>query len=95
MWQQALQHGRDGTMHFLGLHSDGDVHSNNEHLYAMLRNAAANGVTSAAVHILHDGRDVPARSALTYIAADRGGARRDQRRRARAGTSASPRAAVA
>ena len=68
VWQQALQHGRDGTMHFVGLHSDGGVHSTNEHLYAMLRNAAANGVTSVAVHILHDGRDVPARSALTYIA---------------------------
>jgi 2,3-bisphosphoglycerate-independent phosphoglycerate mutase len=34
----------------------------------MLRRAAAEGVTSAAVHILHDGRDVPARSALDYIA---------------------------
>src|SRR5690606_2157623 len=46
----------------------GNVHSHNEHLYAMLRRAAAEGVTSAAVHILHDGRDVPSRSALTYIA---------------------------
>ena len=68
IWQQAVEHGRAGTMHFLGLHSDGNVHSNNEHLYAMLREAAASGVTSAAVHILHDGRDVPARSALDYIA---------------------------
>jgi 2,3-bisphosphoglycerate-independent phosphoglycerate mutase len=34
----------------------------------MLRRAAEEGVTSAAVHILHDGRDVPARSALGYIA---------------------------
>ncbi len=68
IWQQAIAHGRAGTMHFVGLHSDGNVHSHNEHLYAMLREAAAQGVTSAAVHILHDGRDVPARSALTYIA---------------------------
>ena len=68
IWRQAIEHGRAGTMHFLGLHSDGNVHSHNEHLYAMLRRAAAEGVTSAAVHILHDGRDVPARSALTYIA---------------------------
>ena len=68
VWQQALEHGRAGTLHLLGLHSDGNVHSHNEHLYAMLRRAAAEGVTSAAVHILHDGRDVPARSALGYIA---------------------------
>ena len=67
-WRQAVEHGRSGTMHFVGLHSDGNVHSHNEHLYAMLRRAADEGVTSAAVHILHDGRDVPARSALDYIA---------------------------
>jgi 2,3-bisphosphoglycerate-independent phosphoglycerate mutase len=67
VWQGAVEHGRNGTMHFLGLHSDGNVHSNNEHLYAMLRRAAEEGVTSAAVHILHDGRDVPSRSALAYI----------------------------
>ena len=68
VWRQAIEHGRSGTLHLLGLHSDGNVHSHNEHLYAMLRRAAAEGVTSAAVHILHDGRDVPARSALGYIA---------------------------
>jgi 2,3-bisphosphoglycerate-independent phosphoglycerate mutase len=69
VWKQAIEHGRHGTMHFVGLHSDGNVHSNTSHLYAMLRRAAEEGVTSAAVHILHDGRDVPARSALAYIAA--------------------------
>ncbi|MCB0965841.1 MAG: 2,3-bisphosphoglycerate-independent phosphoglycerate mutase [Ilumatobacter sp.] len=67
VWQHAVEHGRTGTMHFIGLHSDGNVHSHNEHLYAMLRRAATEGVTSAAVHILHDGRDVPAQSALGYI----------------------------
>ena len=69
VWKAAMEHGRAGTLHLLGLHSDGGVHSNTEHLYAMLHRAAAEGVTSAAVHILHDGRDVAARSALTYIAA--------------------------
>ena len=68
VWREAIEHGRAGTLHLLRLHSDGNVHSQNEHLYAMLRRAAAEGVTSAAVHILHDGRDVPARSALGYIA---------------------------
>ncbi len=69
VWKTAMEHARAGTLHLLGLHSDGNVHSHTDHLYAMLRRAAAEGVTSAAVHILHDGRDVPARSALTYIAA--------------------------
>ena len=67
VWRAAIEHGRSGTMHFLGLHSDGNVHSHTDHLYAMLRRAASEGVTSVAVHILHDGRDVDARSALTYI----------------------------
>ncbi len=69
VWKDSVAHGRAGTLHLLGLHSDGNVHSHTAHLYAMLRRAAADGVTSAAVHILHDGRDVAARSALSYIAA--------------------------
>ncbi|MFK7919417.1 MAG: 2,3-bisphosphoglycerate-independent phosphoglycerate mutase [Ilumatobacter sp.] len=66
-WNKAVEHGRGGTLHLLGLHSDGGVHSSDEHLYQLLRRAADDGVTSCAVHILHDGRDVAARSALTYI----------------------------
>jgi 2,3-bisphosphoglycerate-independent phosphoglycerate mutase len=67
VWKQAIEHGKSGTLHLLGLHSDGGVHSTNEHLYLLLRRAAEEGVTSCAVHILHDGRDVAARSALGYI----------------------------
>jgi 2,3-bisphosphoglycerate-independent phosphoglycerate mutase len=67
VWSEAIDHARSGTLHLIGLHSDGNVHSHTDHLYALLRRAAAEGVTSVAVHILHDGRDVPARSALTYI----------------------------
>ena len=69
VWRDAIEHGRSGTLHFLGLHSDGNVHSHTDHLYAMLRRAAEDGVSSVAVHILHDGRDVAARSALGFIAA--------------------------
>ncbi len=71
VWQQATRRcegPNGGTLHFIGLHSDGGVHSTNSHLYAMLRRAADQGIDNVAVHILHDGRDVPARSALTYIA---------------------------
>ncbi|MEL6892580.1 MAG: 2,3-bisphosphoglycerate-independent phosphoglycerate mutase [Actinomycetota bacterium] len=69
IWSAAIEHGRSGTLHLLGLHSDGNVHSHTDHLYALLRRAADEGVTSCAVHVLHDGRDVPARSALTYLEA--------------------------
>ena len=68
VWKRSIEHGRSGTLHLLGLHSDGGVHSSLDHLDALLRRAADEGVTSCAVHILHDGRDVAARSALTYIA---------------------------
>ena len=58
---------KSGTLHFIGLHSDGNVHSNTAQLYAMLREAAKEGVKRCRLHILHDGRDVPEKSALTYI----------------------------
>ena len=55
------------TLHFIGLLSDGNVHSNISHLFAMLKEAKAEGVKHARVHTLLDGRDVPATSAPEYI----------------------------
>jgi 2,3-bisphosphoglycerate-independent phosphoglycerate mutase len=55
------------TLHFIGLFSDGNVHSHMDHLKAMLRQAKAEGVKSARVHILLDGRDVGETSALDYV----------------------------
>ncbi|MFT5122188.1 MAG: 2,3-bisphosphoglycerate-independent phosphoglycerate mutase [Kiritimatiellia bacterium] len=57
-----------GTLHFMGLLSDGNVHTHIDHLLAMLRQAALEGVTKARIHTLLDGRDVPPTSALVYIA---------------------------
>lgn len=54
-------------LHFIGLLSDGNVHSHIDHLIAMLRRAAQAGVKRARVHALLDGRDTPARSALRYV----------------------------
>ncbi len=56
-------------LHFLGLLSDGNVHSHIRHLFAMLERAALEGVAACRVHALLDGRDVPARSALEYAEA--------------------------
>ena len=69
VWTKLVEHGRQGTLHLLGLHSDGNVHSHTDHLYAILRQAAAEGVTSCRLHILLDGRDVAVRSAQLYIEA--------------------------
>ena len=68
-WQSVVAAGEEATVHFLGLHSDGNVHSHTDHLYALLKEAAAIGIKDVVVHILHDGRDVAVRSALGYIEA--------------------------
>ena len=61
----VIQH--DSALHFIGLLSDGNVHSHIDHLEALLTQAARSGVKRARVHALLDGRDVPSTSALTYV----------------------------
>ena len=56
-----------GTLHFLGLFSDGNVHSHIDHLKAMIVRAKEEGINRVRVHILIDGRDVGETSALEYI----------------------------
>jgi len=56
-----------GTLHFLGLFSDGNVHSHIDHLKAMIVRAKEDGIARVRVHILIDGRDVGETSALEYI----------------------------
>ncbi len=55
------------TLHFLGLFSDGNVHSHIDHLKAMIAHAKEDGVPHVRVHILLDGRDVGETSALDYV----------------------------
>lgn len=68
-WQDAVKFVKDhdGKLHFIGLLSDGNVHSNISHLIAMLRQSKKEGLKEVRVHILLDGRDVPETSALTYV----------------------------
>ena len=61
----ALSGGR--AVHFIGLLSDGNVHSHIEHLFAMIDQCAESGVERLFVHALLDGRDVDRRSAHTYV----------------------------
>ena len=66
----ALEHAREqgGRVHFVGLVSDGGVHSDQEHLYALVELAAERGV-EAVTHAFTDGRDTPPKSGEGFLAA--------------------------
>ncbi len=67
-WKTLIANAKKGgKLHFLGLFSDGNVHSHIDHLKAMLTEAKKEGVSTIRVHILLDGRDVGETSALDYI----------------------------
>ena len=68
-WKGATEFAKtnNGKMHFIGLLSDGNVHSNISHLIAMLKRCKQQGTNEVRVHILLDGRDVPETSALQYV----------------------------
>jgi 2,3-bisphosphoglycerate-independent phosphoglycerate mutase len=57
----------DSYLHFMGLVSDGGVHSHQEHLYGLLELAKRQGVKKVYVHAFLDGRDTPPSSGLTYV----------------------------
>ncbi len=59
--------GNNSTLHFLGLFSDGNVHSHIDHLKALIERAKTDGVNKVRIHILLDGRDVGETSALDYV----------------------------
>lgn len=68
-WQNAIKNVKDhnSTLHFMGIFSDGNNHSNVTHLEAMIRQAHDEGIQRIRVHILVDGRDVPPQSEPKYI----------------------------
>ena len=68
-WKKLIANVKDhhSTLHFLGLFSDGNVHSHIDHLKAMVTEAKKEGVARVRIHILLDGRDVGETSALDYI----------------------------
>ncbi len=68
-WQTLVNGVKENssTLHFIGLFSDGNVHSHIDHLKAMLSHAKEEGVSKIRIHILLDGRDVGETSALEYI----------------------------
>ncbi len=58
---------RKTPLHFIGLLSNGNVHSHIDHLIGLIREAARIGIREVFVHPLLDGRDVPPTSALTFV----------------------------
>lgn len=61
-----------GRLHFMGLISDGGVHSHLDHLYALLRLAGEQGISDVVVHAFMDGRDTPPKSGAGYVRALQG-----------------------
>lgn len=67
---EAMENAASGhTLHIMGLCSDGGVHSKLEHLYAVLEMAKRSKAKNVVIHCYLDGRDVPPRSAMTYLGA--------------------------
>lgn len=68
-WKELISNvkANNSTLHFIGLFSDGNVHSHIDHLKAMIVEAKKEGVSRVRIHILIDGRDVGETSALDYI----------------------------
>lgn len=66
-WHKLVETGKTHTLHFMGLLSDGNVHSHINQLKALVAQAKKDGVRQVALHALLDGRDVEAQSAHIYI----------------------------
>src|SRR5881296_3624138 len=67
LFRQAMERGRQRQLHFLGLLSDGGVHSHIHHLFALLEMAKQQKVEKVFVHCFMDGRDTPPNSGRDYV----------------------------
>ncbi|PKN87816.1 MAG: 2,3-bisphosphoglycerate-independent phosphoglycerate mutase [Deltaproteobacteria bacterium HGW-Deltaproteobacteria-1] len=68
VWNTIVDRSHNGgTIHFIGLLSDGNVHSHIDQLFIMIEKCAALNLKRVRIHALLDGRDVGERTALNYI----------------------------
>ena len=69
VWKMLIEKlkSKKSTLHFLGLLSDGNVHSHEKHLHDMSKQAAKEGIKKIRYHLLLDGRDVAPQSAEIYV----------------------------
>jgi 2,3-bisphosphoglycerate-independent phosphoglycerate mutase len=63
----SMRHARTRRLHLLGLASQGGVHSQLTHLYALLKMARQESVEDVCVHCFTDGRDTPPDSGIRYL----------------------------
>src|SRR6201997_5546843 len=66
-FNEAMERGRQRQLHFLGLLSDGGVHSHIQHLFALLEMAKQQKVENVFVHCFMDGRDTPPHSGREFV----------------------------
>ncbi len=66
-WIELINYCKNNTLHLIGLLSDGNVHSNINHLFELIKQAKIEGIKRVRIHILLDGRDTPKTSALKYV----------------------------
>lgn len=66
-WKELVNNCKDNKLHLIGLLSDGNVHSNINHLFSLLEQSKIEGIKEVRIHILLDGRDVEETSALKYV----------------------------
>jgi len=67
LFQQAMERGRSRRLHFIGLLSDGGVHSHIHHLFALLEMAKQQKVEKVFIHCFMDGRDTPPHSGRDFV----------------------------
>ena len=66
-WKLISSSFPDNTVHFIGLLSDGGVHSRCDQLYGCIKGAVERGAKKIRCHVLTDGRDVPDGSSIKFI----------------------------
>ncbi|HEV2388243.1 MAG TPA: 2,3-bisphosphoglycerate-independent phosphoglycerate mutase [Candidatus Acidoferrales bacterium] len=64
---EAMRRGREHQLHLMGLLSDGGIHSQSSHLFALLRMAAENKLKRVFVHCFTDGRDTPPTNGAGFL----------------------------
>ena len=67
VWAMDAVKENGGSLHLMGLLSDGGVHSHNTHLYALLEMAKQRGLKKVFIHCFLDGRDVPPTSGAEFV----------------------------
>jgi len=65
--QNAFLKAKESSVHFMGLISDGGVHSHQDHLAAFVKAAAESGVKNIYIHAITDGRDTSPTGGVEYL----------------------------